>query len=292
MNIFSSLKQNFNSGSSVIRLIYINIGIFVVFYLFQLILTLFDIPLFQLSSFISVPSNLQQLLVKPWTLISYMFFHENFFHILFNMFALYWFGKLFLIYFNEKQLTALYVIGGLAGAAVFILSFNIFPFFIHHFPQTVLLGASGSIMAIITAVAFQVPDLEMQMMFIGRIKLKWIAVFFILTSFFGITSNNAGGELAHLGGALTGYLFVVSLHKGKDFTKGLNRFIDVIYSLFGRKKLRVVKNQKGKKMTDADFNRQKARNMEEIDRILDKIKKSGYDSLSNDEKRKLFEQKK
>jgi membrane associated rhomboid family serine protease len=293
MDFLSTIKQSFKSGNAVIRLIYVNVAVYVAYYLIHLIFTLFNLPVVDISSYLAVSSGIPDLLQKPWTLVTYMFFHEGFFHILFNMFALYWFGKLFLMYFNQKQATAIYFIGGIAGALIYILSFNIFPYFVLHYPSVLLLGASGSIMAIITAVAFYAPNMEMQMLFFGRVKLKWIALFFILTSFFGITSNNAGGELAHLGGALTGYLFVVSLRKGRDLTKGLNRLFDAVINLFSGRKLRVVKNKKSnKKMNDAEYNRYKAKNLEEIDRILDKIKSSGYESLSAEEKRKLFEQKK
>lgn len=293
MDFLSTIKQSFKTGNAVIRLIFVNVAVFVLFYLVSLVFTLFNLTAFDFSTYLAVPSAIPALLAKPWTLISYMFFHQNFFHILFNMIALYWFGQLFLMYFNQKQLTALYFIGGIAGAIIYILSFNFFPYFILHYPNVLLLGASGSIMAIITAVAFHAPNMEMQMLFIGRIKLKWIAIIFILTSFFGITSNNAGGELAHLGGALAGYLFVVSLRKGRDLTKGLNRIFDGITNLLKGRKLRVVKNRKEpkRKMNDAEYNMHKAKSMEEIDRILDKIKTSGYESLTAEEKRKLFEQK-
>jgi len=293
MDVFKNLQQSFKSGNAVIRLIYINVIVFALFYVVSLFFTLFNLPDYNITNYLAVSSSLGELLIRPWTLVSYMFFHQNVFHILFNMFALYWFGKLFLMYFSEKQLTALYLIGGVSGAIVFIASYNIFPYFVTHFQNVPMLGASGAIMAIITAVAFRTPNMEMQMLFIGRIKLKWIAVFFILTSFFGITSNNAGGELAHLGGALAGYIFVVSLRKGSDITRWLNGLFDWFVDIFRGRRLKVVKNkQAGKRMTDAEFNMQKARKMEDIDKILDKIKTSGYESLSAAEKQKLFEQKK
>ncbi len=293
MDLLASFKQAFKNGNAVLRLIFINAIVFVLFITVKIVFTLFNVNATGFAEYLAVPASMQMLLYKPWTLITYMFYHEGFFHVFFNMFTLFWFGKIFLMYFSEKQLNALYFIGGFSGAFVFIFSYNIFPYFAPVVPTSILLGASGSIMAIITAVAFRAPNMEMQMLFIGRVKLKWIAVFFILTSFFGITSNNAGGELAHLGGALAGYLFVVSLQRGKDFTKGINRIFDVIHNLFAGKKLKVVRGKSGnRKMSDAEFNVSKARNMQEIDRILDKIKTSGYESLSADEKRKLFEQKK
>jgi len=208
------------------------------------------------------------------------------------MLALYWFGKLFLMFSTEKQLVGLYVMGGFAGALFYVAAFNIFPYFEPVIQHTVLLGASASIMAIIVAAAMQSPNMELRMLFIGNIKLKYVAVIAVLASFFGITSNNAGGEIAHLGGALTGYFFVVSLRQGKDFTKWLNKLLDFFSDLFKPRKLKVKPNNKkgSSKMSDAEFNMNKARRMEEIDRILDKIKTSGYESLSSDEKKRLFEQ--
>jgi hypothetical protein len=148
-------------------------------------------------------------------------------------------------------------------------------------------------MAIILAVATKLPNMEMRMLFVGNVKLKYIAAFVVLTSFFGITSNNAGGEIAHLGGALTGYFFIVSLRQGKDITAWLNKGIDRIYDLLKPRKLKVKKNENyaGHKMSDVEYNQNKANRMKEIDRILDKIKVSGYDSLSADEKKRLFESK-
>ena len=149
-------------------------------------------------------------------------------------------------------------------------------------------------MAIIVASAVASPNLEMRVLFLGNVKLKYIALVAVLTSFFGITSNNAGGEIAHLGGALTGYLFVVSLRKGKDITKWLNVLLDNVVNLFSRKKLKVKKTKYSapyRKMTDEEFNMEKVRRMQEIDRILDKIKSSGYDSLTSEERNAFLNRK-
>ena len=208
------------------------------------------------------------------------------------MFTLFWFGRIFLMYFSEKQLVGLYLIGGLLAGLTYVVAYNIFPYYAPTVHQSILLGASGSIMAIIIATAFRSPDMELQLLFLGNIKLKYIATFFVLTSLFGITSNNGGGELAHLGGALAGYLFFVSLRQGKDLTKAVSRILDAIYNLFSPRKLKVKQNsnRKNSPMNDAEYNMNKARKMADIDHILDKIKTSGYESLSSEEKKKLFEQ--
>lgn len=294
MDFIDRIKQLYRQGDALTRLIFLNVAVFVVLQIVLISFRLFNVSAEFILSWLAVPADLFELLSRPWTLISYMFLHERFFHILFNMFALYWFGKLFQMYFNDKQLVALYLLGGLGGAVFYILAYNLFPLFAPSVAFSILLGASGSVMAIILAVAFRAPDMEMRLMFLGAVKLKYIALFVVLASFFGITSENAGGEIAHLGGALVGYIFVVSLRSGKDITRGLNRFIDLLTGLFKPRKLKVKKGgaQAGRKMTDAEYNVSKARRMEDIDRILDKIKTSGYESLTAEEKKRLFDQSK
>jgi membrane associated rhomboid family serine protease len=255
---------------------------------------LFNVSGAFLLTYLAVPANLSHLLFRLWTPITYMFLHEEFFHILFNMFALYWFGKIFLVFFTEKQLVGLYLFGGLIAASVYIAAFNLFPYYSPFVHESLLLGASGSIMAIIVATAFRSPNMELQLMFFGGIKLKYIAIVYVLISFFGITSSNGGGELAHLGGALAGYLFVVSLRQGMDLTRFFSRILDAVTDVYRPKRLKIKRNNNNNstsRMTDAEYNMNKVRKMGEIDKILDKIKTSGYESLSAEEKKKLFEQK-
>lgn len=292
MNITDNIKQTFKQGNSLIKLIYINASVFIVLKITLILLLLFNVSGDFLLSYLAIPADLTQLVYRAWTPLTYMFLHEGFLHIFFNMFTLFWFGRIFLMYFSEKQLVGLYLVGGLMAALVYVVSYNLFPYYAPTLHQSLLLGASGSIMAIIVATAFRAPDMEMQVLFLGSIKLKYIAVFFVLTSLFGITSSNGGGELAHLGGALAGYLFVVSLRQGRDLTKGMTRILDAVHDLFGPRKLKVKPNasRRSSTMSDADYNMNKARKMAEIDKILDKIKTSGYESLSTEEKKRLFEQ--
>ena len=288
MDFLQQIKNMFRRGDIISRLIIINVGIFVITAAIRILLTLFNIqtPLF--TELLAVPAHLSNVLLAPWTLISYMFYHEQIFHILFNMFALYWFSKIFLIYFNEKQLMALYILGGISGAFLYIASYNIFPYFNNMIFGSRLLGASGSVMAIIVASAVQSPKLELRFLLLGSIKLQYIAIAVVLISFLGITSSNAGGEIAHLGGALFGYLFVVSLRGGKDISAWLNKSIDAVMGIFRPRKMKIRPNKSNVKMNDAEFNVHKKKQEAEIDRILDKIKKSGYESLSTEEKNRLF----
>lgn len=294
MGIVESIRHSFKNGNAITRLIFINAIIFVLLHIILIITKLFNLDASFVLQYLAVPADLMQLILKPWTAITYMFLHQDFFHILFNMLTLYWFGKIFLFSFTEKQLTGLYLVGGLISALVYILSLNVFPYFADSLPFSILMGASGSIMAIIVASAMKSPDLEVRLLLLGAVKMKYIAIATVLISFFGITGKNAGGELAHLGGALSGYIFVVSLRSGNDITGWINFVLDKITDLFkpGRLKTTKTKHSGSRKMSDAEFNMSKARNMADIDKILDKIKKSGYESLSADEKRKLFEQKK
>ncbi len=292
MNVLENIKESFRRGDALVRLIYVNVGVFLLFKLSVVSLTLFNHSGAFLLKWLAVPADLGSLLRHPWTLITYMFLHEGFLHLFFNMLCLYWFGKIFLTGFSERHLVGLYLVGGVGAALLYIAAFNIFPYFDAMVAVGILLGASGSIMAIITAAATKFPNTELRLFLLGGIKLKYIAVIVVLTSFFGITSANEGGKLAHLGGALTGYLFAVLLSRGKDITTCPNRVIDWLTNLFRSRRMRVKKpkNAPQRKMTDAEYNRHKAQTMEEIDRILDKIKASGYDSLSTEEKRKLFSQ--
>jgi Uncharacterized membrane protein (homolog of Drosophila rhomboid) len=292
MNIFENLKQTFQQGSALIKLIYINAGAFIVLSLLENILKLFNLQGDFLWLYFKVPSDLTQLMYHAWTLITYMFVHEGFLHIFFNMLCLFWFGKIFLMSFSEKQLVGLYLVGGIVAALFYVAAYNIFPYYAPVVHQSLMLGASGSIMAIIIATAIQTPNMEMRLLFLGNVKLKYIAIVAILSSFFGITSDNGGGQLAHLGGALAGYIFIVSLRQGKDLTKGVSRILDTIHNLFRPRKLKVKPNPHRRKtrMNDAEYNANKARKMAEIDKILDKIKSSGYESLSTEEKKRLFEQ--
>lgn len=291
MNLIDNLKQTYRQGNAVTKLIYLNVALYLMLQIFLIVMRLFTLQGDFIFPFLALPSNFGALLFKPWTLVTYMFLHKDFFHILFNMFALYWFGKLFLMFFTEKQLFGLYFFGGLVAGLTYIIAYNVFPLFSQMADISILMGASGSIMAIIVATAFQAPNMEMRFLLIGTVKLKYIAIAAVLISFFGITSSNAGGELAHLGGALYGYFFIVSLRRGKDHTKSFNKLMDKLSNLFKTRKLKVKHTAaSGKKMSDAEYNMTKAKNMEEIDRILDKIKTSGYGSLTSEEKRKLFEQ--
>lgn len=289
MGIWDDIKKTFRNGNTLIKLIYINIGVFLVISAGSVIGYLLknDNLSLNILNFFSVPSSLHALLLRPWTVITYMFTHKDILHILFNMLWLWWFGTIFLEYLDQKKLVSVYLLGGVAGAAVYILSFNIFPVFRDVTAESVAIGASASVMAIVIAIAAYVPDYAVTLFLIGRVKIKWIALaIFVLTSVMDF-SVNSGGKLAHMGGALFGYLYTVNLRRGRDLGKGINKIIDSVVTFFrpGRK-MKVT--YKKKTATDYEYNKGKAERQEKINKILDKISKGGYDSLTSDEKDLLF----
>lgn len=277
------------------RLIYINIGLYVAVKLLGLFLVLFNVSPGMLTAYFELPSDVWTLLRQPWSVVTYMFFHANFSHIFFNMISLYWFGRIALEYFSQKQLVVLYFLGGLAGAVLYILAYNTFPYFSGVVGSSYLLGASGAVLAVCTAAATVNPNYPIRLLFIGEIKLVWLAVGMVVISLLGITGSNAGGEFAHIGGALLGYFYGVSWRKGRDWARPFTR----IGEWFGRltkprAKIKVTKGTRptGRPMTDAEYNRERRENAAAIDAILDKIKQRGYESLTAEEKRELFDRSK
>jgi membrane associated rhomboid family serine protease len=288
MGIWDDIKGTFRHGSSLTRLIYINIAVFIVITLSAAAGFLFGNPLIpkKLVGLLSVPSDVTSLLYKPWTLLSYMFVHKDVWHILFNMLWLYWFGIIFLEYLDQRKLVAVYLLGGLAGAVIYITSFNIFPVFRDVVHESVAIGASASVMAVVVAIAAYVPDYVVHLFLFGRVKIKYMALaIFILTSVVDF-SVNSGGKLAHIGGALFGYLYTINLRQGRDIGKRFNSIIDSLVTLFRpRKKLKVTHK---KPASEYEYNRMKNEHQVKINSILDKISKGGYDSLTKEEKEILF----
>ena len=295
-SIIDNIKGGFARGSLLIRLIYINVALFLLVHLVAIILTLWNINPTAWMAYIDLPSDLGLLLRRPWTLITYMFVHYDVWHILFNMLWFYWFGQIFLMAFGEKQMVGLYLLGGVAGALLYLLSYNFFPYF--EGKQSLMCGASASIIAIVVATAFRMPNYKINLLFLGAIPLKYIAIVTIIIDLLSVTSSNGGGHIAHLGGALLGYWFVARWEKGKDITAPINRLIDRIVTAFKpRPRIRVSRpsarrsstHTSTRPETDMEYRARKKRESDEIDAILDKIKHSGYTSLSAEEKKRLFE---
>jgi membrane associated rhomboid family serine protease len=286
--LYRLIKNSFRRGNYISRLIYINVAIFLILLVISAISYLLKNQLIseKTISFLAVPASFKTLIIKPWTVITYMFTHKDIWHILFNMLWLYWFGRIFLEYLDQKKLVAVYLLGGISGAIVYVLSFNIFPVFEEQIAASVAIGASASVMAIVIAIAAYVPNYTLNLFLFGRIRIIYIALtIFVLTSIMDF-SVNSGGKLAHIGGALFGYFYVLNIRKGRDIGKWINKALDSIATLFKpRQKLKVTYK---KPATDYDYNKVKAEHQVKINIILDKISKGGYDSLTKAEKEFLF----
>jgi membrane associated rhomboid family serine protease len=267
------------SGSKLGLLIGINVLVFL----------LINIPgtferLFLKSSYIldlsfeylQLPGYLPALAKHFWTPITYMFMHSGALHILYNMVWLYWMGQIFEEYLGNKRTITLYFLGGLAGAIFFIAGMNWIPLFAATSMAAIpIVGASAGVTAMVIATATLLPDYEIFLMFLGPVKLRWLAIGYLIIDFLGTIGPNAGGEIAHLGGALMGYIYIKQLNRGNDWSKPLN-------NIFASKsKIKVVAGGA------AESKNTKPR-QDEVDRILDKISQSGYDSLNKQEKETLF----
>ena len=289
--IKEELIESFKNGTTLTKLIYINLGVFLVISIAQALLGLFNVNTEWVDS-LMLPAQVSTFAHRPWSILTYMFFHKSFIHILFNLLMLYWFGKLFLQYCSQHDLVGLYILGGIAGGATYIIAFNLLPKFAPVIGLSLLLGASASVMAITIATAVFAPNQTMRLVLIGDVKIKWIALVSVLISLMQINAENAGGELAHIGGAVAGYIFAIEYKKGKNITDWINKILHRIANLIhgaGRKpKMKVSYTTRE---NDQEYNYRKKQEDEEIDRILDKVKSSGYESLNDDEKGKLFGKK-
>lgn len=287
--IITNLRERFRLGNILTKLIYINVGVFLLVHLVGVLLTLFNAGDMPFMLYLELPSSPATLLTRPWTLVTYMFTHYDFLHILFNMLWLYWFGGLFLNFFSERQLGGLYLLGGLAGAALFVLVYNIFPYFREVAAFSYLMGASASVMAIVFAISFYRKELEVNLFLLGRIRLIYLALVVLAIDLLAMTSDNAGGHIAHIGGALLGIWFASKMREGKDLTAPVNRLIDRLVNLGKRRARPKMRVTYKRPESDYDYNARKHREEADIDAILDKLRKSGYESLSADEKRRLFD---
>lgn len=255
--------------------------------------------------YLMMPASLSELATQPWSVFSYMFLHEGVFHILFNMLFLYWFGLLIHQYLGSRKLANLYILGGLFGAVFYVLIYNLAPYFSSSVDSSMMLGASAGVFAVVVGAATLTPNTTFFLLLLGPVKIVYIAAFYVILSFANSIGANAGGEIAHLGGALLGYLYIVQLRRGLDWGVPLQKVGLVFENLFSGRKSKVkvsYRREKASTSSTGAFDRFKTQKtetevstkkelitQEEIDRILDKIADKGYDGLSKEEKRKLFE---
>lgn len=280
----------FSQNNTLFKLIYLNAAVFlgtIILYLPFWLMNAELNPKTWTSDYFAVPASLEQLIFRPWTIISYMFLHFDFWHLFINMLWLYFLGDLFVQFIGQKKLLSLYISGGIAGALLYIISFNLFPVFHSILPISKALGASASVMAIVVGLATYNPNFTIRLLFLGSIKLKYIAIGIFILDLASIPNANSGGHIAHIGGAIMGYFFARNWKKGLDITAWVDKSIDVLLALIPKKRPD-LKVKYSKSRNDYEYNSNKKDQQEMVDAILDKISKSGYDSLSKAEKEFLF----
>lgn len=285
MTIWDEIKESFKEGSALTRLIYINLGIFLAIRIINVFFFLSG-ESFNLLDWLALPADFESLATRPWTILTYMFLHFDFLHILFNLLWLFWMGQIFLGYFDQRKLVTIYLLGGIAGGLVYVAGFNSFPVFAEVVADSRLLGASASVIAIVMVLAVSAPNHTINLMFIGEVKMKFIALISLLLYIIGISSTNAGGNLAHLGGAFAGVIYALQIHQQAKSGKESAGIFSKLGSLFASKPN--VKVSYKRPANEIEYNRQKNQEKEHMNQILEKISKSGYDSLTKEEKEFLF----
>ena len=279
--LIEDFKNAWNKeNNGLIKIILINVIVFVSMSILEVFITLSGFgELFNLFlNKLMLPASLKVFIFQPWSLLTYFFLHMNFMHILWNMLFLYWFGKIIHENIGNNAVISLYIIGGIIGGLSYMALFNIIPYYDNRVSESLMLGASAGVFSIVVGSATLLPNYTFYLLFLGPVRIKYIALFYVLLSFFDVTGSNAGGEIAHLGGALMGYLYIRQLQNGVNMGKGI---IDIL-NIFNKNKKEVISKEEKTNEIKKDISQ------DEIDKILDKISDSGYKSLSNNEKEKLF----
>ena len=298
-----NLRSRYAAATVPVRFVMVNVAVFVIVRVVALVCLLFAVDATPAIELLEMPSNPVKFVHQPWSLISYMFLHYDVMHILFNMLWLYWFGAMFHQIFGTRRFVGLYFLGGIGGALLYMLAYNVLPLFSS--TEGLLLGASASVLAIVAATAVRQPDYKVGLLFFGQISLKWIAIVTIFIDVISIGSSNAGGHIAHLGGALVGAAFALADRRGTDITAWFNRAIDRLVNLtrcrprvkvgnfhnspFTRTKQQPRTDKQQYERDNGRRNSMTPAEEAEMDEILKKIKLSGYSSLTAEEKRRLFE---
>ncbi|MCC6383841.1 MAG: rhomboid family intramembrane serine protease [Bacteroidia bacterium] len=280
--MLNDIKHSLKSSNALTRLIIVNVIIFVTVHLTQVFLTLFN-SRFNLANWfneeMAMYSDWDAMLTHPWGILTYQFVHQNLLHILFNMLWLFWMGRIFVDLLGYRKLLSVYLLGGVAGAFIFAIAYHLFPLFTDISQYARVIGASASVLAITIATATLVPDYSISLLFFGQVRLKYLALAAVLLDLLSISGSNAGGHIAHLGGALFGFIYIRQLKQGNNLGRFLDQLTAWIEMIFKpNKKMKVVYSKKKTTTPDQQI----------IDRILDKISKSGYESLSAAEKEILF----
>ena len=279
--IIEDIKNAWNKrDNGLIKIILINIIVFVSISVVQVVLTISGLSTF-FTVFINklmLPASLGTFILQPWSLITYFFLHMSFMHILWNMLFLYWFGKIINDNIGNNALISLYVLGGIIGGLFYMAIYNIVPYYGERVSDSLMLGASAGVFSVVVGSATLMPNYTFYLLLIGPVRIKYIALFYVLLSFFDVAGTNAGGEIAHLGGAFIGYIYIRRLQNGVNIGEGIINFIN-----FFSEKKENKENKKENIQKETDETTQ-----DEVDKILDKISESGYSSLTSKEKERLF----
>ena len=279
--IIEDIKNAWNKrDNGLIKIILINIIVFVSISVVQVVLTVSGLSTF-FTMFINklmLPASLGTFILQPWSLITYFFLHMSFMHILWNMLFLYWFGKIINDNIGNNALISLYVLGGIIGGLFYMAIYNIVPYYGERVSDSLMLGASAGVFSVVVGSATLMPNYTFYLLLIGPVRIKYIALFYVLLSFFDVAGTNAGGEIAHLGGAFIGYIYIRQLQNGINIGEGIINFINFFSEKKENKEKKKENIQKETEETTQD----------EVDKILDKISESGYSSLTSKEKERLF----
>ena len=285
MNIIDDLKLQYNMGGIVTQLIFWNVALFVLPWLFFALLFLLGVNIDYIH-YVSLSSNPADLLWKPWSLLSYAFFHSGIMHIIFNMIVMNFSGRLFMTYFTSKQLLGLYILSAIFAGICYILVFYVLNI------NAPIVGASAAIMAILVATTTYHPLMDLRLLIIGNVKLWHITAVIIIVDLMQLRSENMGGHISHLSGAFFGFIFIKLLQNGTDLSTVVTRVIDFFANLFKKNTStpfkKVHKNYSKPLVKSVSKIVTKDKSQQQIDEILDKISQSGYDSLTKEEKEFLF----
>lgn len=298
--LFDDFRSEFNKpNNTLVQLILINVVIFLVLLVTKVSLTMAQNPGYGfIMSQLLIPGDINAFLHKPWTLFTYFFTHEEIFHILYNMLFLYWFGRLIDEYLGNRRLMGLYIMGGVAGGLLYLAMYNLVPYFQSQADTARMLGASAAAFSVAVGAATLLPNYTFHLLFFGPVRIKYIVFFFIILSVAQSAGLNAGGNLAHLGGALMGFAYVKLLQNGTDLGRPIYWLADGWSNLLRPKPaVKVSYRQRSNANTQASTYVSSAGSatsaastpdQDEVDTILDKISRSGYESLTREEKQKLF----
>ncbi|WP_281633800.1 rhomboid family intramembrane serine protease [Flavobacterium luteolum] len=283
MNILDDLKLQYRLGGIAMRVMYWNIACFIVSLIF---FYQFSVGQFAFPNWLALSSDPQVFMFKPWTFLTYAFFHDGFFHLLFNMMVLNFASTLFLTYFTQKQYLGLYLLSALFAGVVFALSF-----YFSNISGSIV-GASAAIMAILVAATTYSPLMNVRLFLFGNVKLWHITAVIIILDLMQFRLGNMGGHISHLAGAFFGFAYIKLLQNGTDLSIIVSKTLDFFVNLFKKSPTtpftKVHKNYR--KPTEKTTSRivTKDKTQQQIDEILDKISQSGYDCLTKEEKEFLF----